>query len=438
LSGVECSAFFYWNYIIKVALINQIAHWPMFETTKTLRMKYLVLLFTISISSICAVRIRVSVGGSIQDAVNLAAPGDTIIVEPGTYRNVDSNAMYGVHITKNNIRLVGERSGTKKVVVQYLPGSEQQVGIFFGPPGCEYNTPGTQAECNGNTILNSMFISGIVVEGFPRNGIQTRRVDKFKILKCESVRNLGNGIYPTLSTNGLLQDNVAFGSKDSAMWPSGCENVTMIGNTLRDSVLGLEITVSNRIWARNNIIYNNTVGVSLAHPNNTRTPMRPVMKDWFIEDNDIYDNNRENDSPPGALQENIPKGFGVLILGVSDHVVRKNKIRDNGTAGIAVVGYCTGQALADPNRACSEQFPPRADPSANNNLISQNNFKRNGGDQDPLIKDLGIPGTDILYIQSPSLNETGDGNCFELKNRDTAFAIVDFEPSTLPDGCKNN
>ena len=61
-------------------------------------------------------------------------------------------------------------------------------------------------------------------------------------------------------------------------------------------------------------------------------------------------------------------------------------------------------------------------------------------DQDPLIGDQGLPGVDLLYIQSPSLNETGDGNCFEFKIKTTYIAIVDGEPSgtlgqNLPNGC---
>jgi Right handed beta helix region len=349
----------------------------------------------------------------------------------------------------DNIRLVGKPTGKNKVIVRYLPNSEQQVGIYFAPSGCDYNsfTP----ECDGTTVLTGISISGIVVEGFPRNGIQTRRVDQFKILGCESVDNLQKGIFPTLSTNGLIKDNIVSGSKDVGMWSLGCDNLRILKNVLFDCVVGLQLTVSNKIWVRNNDISSNTVGVALFHPNtvglavadpNNKTALiRPIMKDWYVENNDIYSNNRENDSVPGALNDRLPKGIGVFILGTSKNIVRKNRIRDNGTTGLGVIGFCTGQALGSPDRACSDEFPPFVDPSSNNNFISQNTFQRNGLDQAILLKDFGIPGTDILYIQSPTLfSEMGDGNCFDLKKQTTKFAIYDFNFSLgqdLPNGCTN-
>lgn len=391
------------------------------------------------VSVVSAAETRVSNGESIQDAVDAAAPGDTIIVEPGTYQNNSTNATYAVHITKSNIRLIGESTPSNKVVIKFLSGSSQRVGIFVAPPNCAYNASATTGACDGTTIVSDISIVGITVEDFPSNGIQTRRVDKFEILRCHSVRSLVNGIYPTISTNGLLQENTAYGSLDSGIWPTGCENVSVLDNILFDNVIGLEITVSNNIIARNNTIYNNSLGIALFHPDYTRTPQRPVMKNWTIEENTIFDNNRINDAPPESIVSSLPKGFGILMIGVSDHVVRKNTIRDNGTTGLGVVGFCTAQELANPDDTCSES-PASAEPSANNNLISFNTFKNNGKDQDPLIGDEGIPGVDLLYLQSPSLGEIGDGNCFEFKIKTTYFAIVDGKPSgtlgqNLPNGC---
>jgi hypothetical protein len=96
--------------------------------------------------------------------------------------------------------------------------------------------------------------------------------------------------------------------------------------------------------------------------------------------------------------------------------------------------------LGDPNRPCSEEFPPFADISPNNNLVSLNTFQNNGNDLDPLFGDAGIPGVDLIYLISPSLNETGDGNCFELTLKTTHFAIVDGSPwgplgQRHPNGC---
>ena len=58
---------------------------------------FLLLVCAMLALSVSAVERRVSNGGSIQDAVDAAVPGDTIIVEPGTYQNNNTNATYAVH-----------------------------------------------------------------------------------------------------------------------------------------------------------------------------------------------------------------------------------------------------------------------------------------------------------------------------------------------------
>ena len=115
--------------------------------------------------------------------------------------------------------------------------------------------------------VKGFYIRGFTVEGFPRNGIQTRWVDGFEFVRNESVNNLNNGIYPTLSANGLVQNNVSYGSLDTAMWVAGSENVRVIGNEVFGSVIGFEITVSNNVWFTQNKVHDNTVGIGLFHPN---------------------------------------------------------------------------------------------------------------------------------------------------------------------------
>jgi hypothetical protein len=363
----------------------------------------------------------VSPGESIQAAIDGASAGDTILVEPGTYQE-DPDSDYGLRVARDNIRLIGKvkQDLGEAGKVRLLHNGGQETGVYAAPPGCEYKGSTCAAELQG------FYIRGFTVEGFPENGIQTRWVNGFEMIRNESVNNLNNGLYPTLSANGLVQNNVSYGSLDTALWVAASENVRVIGNELYGSPIGFEITVSNDVWATQNDIHDNTVGVGLFHPNAAGNSQIPVMENWVFEHNSIYDNNLPNPAPPGSFQGGLPSGIGVLLLGVSNHTIAKNMVENNDFAGIAVLGWCTATSLGDPARNCIND-PPQADPSANNNLISLNRLSGNGSNPPPLP----LPGVDILYVQTPPI-EPGIGNCFEKNTFDTFFSTEGDLPT---DGC---
>ena len=218
-------------------------------------------------------------------------------------------------------------------------------------------TPALAQACE-EPAIKGFYIRGFTVEGFPRNGIQTRWVEGFEFIGNESVRNLNNGIYPTLSANGLVQNNVSYGSLDTAMWVAGSENVRVIGNEIYGSVIGFEITVSNNVWFTQNKIHDNTVGIGLFHPNGAGNPPNGRHGNWVIEHNDVRDNNRDRTMRRVEFQSVLPPGIGILLAGVSDHVIAKNTVEDNDFVGIAVLGWCTATRLP-PQRTAADKSAAR-------------------------------------------------------------------------------
>ena len=412
---------------------------------------------------------RVYPGGSIQAAIDMSAPGDTILVDAGTYKfkpgpKQAGTYYYGLHIKTDNLRLIGKevpgRGEAGKVRLVYDGPADRAgdvgAGVYAAP---DVSLPGSSRSCDPDVSDDSalgqycrqnsvkgFYIRGFSVEGFPRNGIQTRWVDGFEFVRNTSVNNLNNGIYPTLSANGLVQQNVSYGSLDTAMWVAGSENVRVIGNEVFGSVIGFEITVSNNVLFTQNKVYDNTVGIGLFHPNGAGNPPTAVsaLDNWVIEHNDVRNNNRPNEALPGTFQSALPPGIGILLAGVSGHTIAKNTVAGNGFVGIAVLGWCTANQPSETNNCDAK--PPVIngvfyDPRANDNLIAQNKVSGNGTSPP---QGAPFPPADLLYAQ---LEPGASGNCFE-KNKPAGYTYFSTEPpfpfgvppygsGPLPtDGCK--
>jgi hypothetical protein len=157
------------------------------------------------------------------------------------------------------------------------------------------------------------------------------------------------------------------------------------------------------------------------------------MENWVIEQNDVRDNNRVNDAP-GGFQSLLPPGIGILLLGVSDHVIAKNVVENNQYVGIGVLGWCTANQFNPALCPDDEDSTPGEDPSVARNLVSQNKLSGNGT-LPPQDWPLPLPAVDILFAQTPELGETGTGNCFE-KNKPDGFTYFSTEGTLPTDGCE--
>jgi parallel beta-helix repeat protein len=407
-------------------------------------------------------------GQSIQEAVDRAKEGARIYVQAGVYKE-HANATNGLNITKNGIRLIGQKTNRSNgqnsnghgngqdkdkdkpsgVTIRNTNG--QRNGIAVVPPmvtecmSCHSSMelpfpllPGIEPGLpDPEPLVYDIEVRNIEIEGF-RNGLFTERVDGFLFDNVTSTDNVGYGIFPTLSYNGVISNSVATGSHDSGIWVETSENVVVSGNFVEGNVNGFEVSNSDNILLIDNEAVRNTVGAAILllpdifddRPGATHIDL---VNNWF------HDNNKDNTAPGGILSE-IPPGIGIFILGTDDGLIEGNLIEDNHYTGIAITDYCAVTSLTSFPCGSDEDSSNPAfllDQTADNNHVVGNVLMNNATEPpDPPFGDLSaqlILGTlPAFFLGLPGDNTPYHGNCYENNQLDElSFQFFSLYDATL-------
>lgn len=323
-------------------------------------------------------------GQSIQAAVNAAAPGDTLRIMPGTYRET-------VYIDKDGIRLIG--------VIE----------------GGEWPTLEGERRLNDAILYsgNNIVVENLKITHFKGNAIMGQAGNNFEIRNNLIVDTGVYGIFPQLGQNGIIEGNVISGIEDAAIYVGMSDNVHVAHNEVFDSVAGIEIENSRHAIVENNYVHNNTGGI-LAFI----TPGLPIKttRDVIIRNNFIVNNNTANFGAPGSTVAGIPAGTGVLIMAADEVVVESNIISGNKTAGIIIT---------DHQNASNITIDPDSDPVPDKVAILDNLMLNNGYDTIPEAKALMLAD---LKTGNPDIVRAGEARdgCINNRHRYTAVGVGDF------------
>jgi parallel beta-helix repeat protein len=357
-------------------------------------------------------------GQSIQAAIDRAKPGTRIYVLAGVYRET-ADPVNALTINKNGIRLIGQTTPTKRVVLENA--GFQRNGIAVVPEdrndcmACHVDLvppfptkPGVEGGLKmREPMMKGFELRGFTIQGFT-NGLFTENLDGFRVVDVRSIDNEAYGIFPTLSKNGLITHSYATGSDDSGIWVETSENVLVSHNLVEYNVNGFEVSNSDDVLLAHNEVRHNTVGIA-----NLLLPDifddRPGAKRIHVRDNWIYENNEDNSARPGSILSEVPKGIGILHLGVDESVIARNRIERNEFSGIALADYCLAVAtsadfncLVDPT--ITDEF--EADQEARDNRVEDNIVLDNGTNPPGGI--LGALAADLTL-----LGLEPNGNCYE-------------------------
>ncbi|WOD43872.1 parallel beta-helix domain-containing protein [Hwangdonia lutea] len=335
--------------------------------------------------------IEVKKGGSIQEAVKAANPGDLIRVFPGTYSE-------NVYIDKDNISLQG-------VVVK-----------------------GEWPTLDGKKEINDAFLysgNGILIENFKiinykGNGVMGQAGNNFIIRNNWIIDTGVYGIFPQYGKNGLIEHNVLSKIADAAIYVGMCDNVDVLHNEVFDNVAGIEIENSRHCLVENNYAHNNTGGL-LAFV----TPGLPIKTtfDVIFRNNFVVNNNHENFGAPGSTVAGIPPGTGILIMAADDVIIENNIITGNDNTGITIVDLATGAPKAnDPN---SEGNPDRV--VILDNIMFDNGNNPTGEIKAIMLTQMDTKGPDIFAYGG------GTGSTIRDKNKYRTFGLGDYGVAQITD-----
>jgi len=325
-------------------------------------------------------------GGSIQAAVDAAAPGDIINIEAGIYKEA-------VLVNKPGIQLIGLVCNPSEKVIIQNPGDEEN---------------GITVRDNGDGFV----LKNITIENFEENGVFMIRADNFLLSHVETIDDGEYGLFPLFCNNGVIEYCSATGHDDTGIYVGQSSNLILQYNVAFGNVNGLEIENCTNVAAIKNHSYDNVSGILVV-----LLPGLTVKtsSDILITENIIEGNNHVNFADPeGGFEALVPSGSGILVVGVDRVEIKNNKISDNNFTGVATVSTVILGGLGGiPPEAFADIEPNPDGTKVTNNILAHNGSAPPAG--------LPLPGVDLLWDGS------GTNNCWKNNTYSTAY------PTPLPE-----
>jgi nitrous oxidase accessory protein NosD len=269
--------------------------------------------------------IKVSPGGSIQAAMDQAAPGDTVKLAPGTYRE-------SVQIKTDDITLKG--SGTYETVIEPGTPSAPGTSICEGSDGicvADADVPDPNAPPVVNREVADVRVKGLTVRGFDFSGVFFFGTRDQRVNDVLAEDNHEYGIAAFNTTGGQYWDNVTRNDGEAGIYVGDSPEAHAV---VRDNVSynnlgdGIFIRDASHGVVEDNETFGNCIGILFLE-----TPQPTENSDWVARDNSANQNN--NACPAGDEGEAL-SGLGIVIFGAHAITLVDNAVNGNKPGGDTV------------------------------------------------------------------------------------------------------
>jgi hypothetical protein len=181
---------------------------------------------------------------------------------------------------------------------------------------------------------------------------------------------------------------------------------------------------------------NNTIGAAILllpdiYDNKDSAKRIDLVNNW------VHDNNKKNTARPGSILSFIPRGQGILYVGIDDSEVSGNLVEDNDFVGIAIVDYCLPFQGTDFDCALDSTITLEflLDQTAEDNRVADNILVNNGTNPDPppdnpfpdFAAELTLLTLPASFVGLPGDDRPYHGNCYENNQPEDAsfFSLFD-------------
>jgi parallel beta-helix repeat protein len=309
---------------------------------------------------------------AIQDAINAAQPGDTILLKPGTYQEA-------FRVAKADLRIIGLTAADGSGVIITNPGTTDN-GVIVRPGS------------------DGFVLANVTIENFLKNGLFMEGVDGFRLSGVHALNDGEHGLFPIASSHGRIVGCTATGNADIGIYVGQSDHVTVTGNVVFGNVNGIELQNTQHVTVSANDVYDNVAGIVLLQfPEPGFSDI--VSQGNVVVGNFVHDNNHANFGDPGSVESFEPSGTGILIVGSDRTTVQDNVVTGNGFVGIGVVSTLVLKQL-DPHLANKLFVGYGVNPNGNE---IEDNIALGNGFASPIAS---IPGVDLLWDGS------GKNNCW--------------------------
>ncbi|WP_424216645.1 right-handed parallel beta-helix repeat-containing protein (plasmid) [Streptomyces sp. BI20] len=295
---------------------------------------------------------------SVQRAVDVARPGDLVLVAPGVYREAVAMRRPGIVLRgedRNQTVIDGEFRRSNGVTVTGAGGVVENLTVR-------------------NHLANGVLFTGVTDEALQGSGagggagydpLDTVRfppLNGFRATRVTAHNNALYGIYSFDARGGVIEDSYASGHSDSGVYVGQCDpcDTLVRGNTVEHNAIGMEVTNASRgLWFAGNTIRANRVGITV---NSNNLEALGPQHEATVVGNLIVGNN------DAASPEQADGGFGIGIGvgGGTRNLFLNNRIEDHRVASFVlrdVQGYpvadnrITGNALGAEDLALLLEAP---------------------------------------------------------------------------------